>query len=61
MFLARTCSTQIRFGPMGGVLGFDLAAVLSVAERMGFDATAMAMLIGGCERGMLEGQRHATD
>lgn len=38
---------------MGGVVGFDLPAVLTMGEALGYDRTAMAKLVPFGEEGMV--------
>ena len=40
---------------MGGVLGFDYAAVFQMADVLGYDRYAVAQMIGDCERGIVKG------
>ena len=49
--------TQLRIVPSGNVLGFDLPALLQVAEALGYGRQAFVSLIGSAEAGMLQGIR----
>ena len=51
------CDTQLRVVPSGNVLGFDLPALLSVAEALGYSRQGFVTLIGSAEAGMLQGIR----
>jgi hypothetical protein len=54
------CGTQLRLAANGTVLGLDLGACLSLAEAVGLDTHAIALLLPGCEGGLLEGLRTQT-
>lgn len=60
MHLARMCRSQLRLGPMGGVLGFEYPAVFQMADALGYDHYAVAQLIGDCERGIVKGFSDAS-
>jgi hypothetical protein len=49
------CDTQLRIVPSGNVLGFDLPALLQVAQTLGYGMQAFVSLIGSAEAGMLQG------
>jgi hypothetical protein len=51
------CQGQVRTAGMGGVVGIDLMAVLTVAEAIGYDLRAMALLVPAVEAGMVTGYR----
>ena len=51
------CDTQLRIVPSGNVLGFDLAALITVAEALGYGRQAFVSLIGSAEAGMIQGIR----
>ncbi len=55
--LLQQCQGQVRTAGMGGVVGIDLAAVMTVAEAVGYDRRSMAMLIPAAEAGMVAGYR----
>ena len=46
---------QVRGGGMGGVIGLDLPALLTLAEDFGFDRADMAHLLPYGEAGMVSG------
>ena len=47
--------TQLRVVPSGNVLGFDLPALLQVADALGYSKHAFVALVGSAEVGMLQG------
>lgn len=49
--------TQLRLAPSGNVLGFDLPALIGVAEALGYSKQAFVSLIGSAEIGMMQGIR----
>ena len=46
---------QLRLGGMGGVVGFDMAAVMAVADALGLDRQMVALLLPSAEAGMRSG------
>ena len=46
---------QIRIGPNGRILGYDLTAALGLAAALGYDSRAMAELLPALEAGMVRG------
>jgi hypothetical protein len=42
---------------MGGIVGLDLGAVLTVADALGYDRRWMALLLPAAEAGMVAGYR----
>ena len=45
---------QLRMGGMGGVIGFDLPAILVLADAYGCDREAIAVLLPFAEAGMVQ-------
>jgi hypothetical protein len=51
--LALACQGQVRTAGMGGVLGFDLPAVLAAADARGLDRAAVMALLPHIEAAMV--------
>lgn len=51
--LALNLGGQLRVSPMGGVIGFDFSAALSLAQAAGVDAAAVAEFLPVIERAMV--------
>lgn len=49
----RSAQGQLRVGGLGGVTGIDLGAALSLAEALGYDRRAMALLLPAGESGLV--------
>ena len=49
-----TYAHQLRSAGMGGILGFDVPALLDVAGTLGYSRRLMAQLIPFAEAGLLE-------
>ncbi len=47
--------TQLRLAPSGAVLGFDQAALITIAEALGYSKHAFVGLVGSAEVGMVQG------
>lgn len=45
---------QLRLGHQRGVVGIDMPAVLQLARSLGYDETAMAILLPYGERGLVK-------
>jgi hypothetical protein len=54
-------SGQLRLHPSGQILGFDLSALVSIAEALGYDAQALLLLFHYAERGILQAVKHHGD
>lgn len=53
--IAERCRGQVRLAPSGMVIGFDLAAVLTLGTALGYDERALAELLPAIELGMVAG------
>jgi len=55
-------SSQVNVAPMSGhVLGYDMAALLSIATHLQYDIFALTELLPALEWGMVEGLRVGRD
>jgi hypothetical protein len=52
------CAGQMRLAANGTVLGLDFSACLRLADASGLDTHAIALLLPGCEAGLLQGFRN---
>lgn len=46
---------------MGGIIGFDLPALLEISDTLGYDRRAMVQLIPYAEAGFLEALQQRRD
>lgn len=59
--IVRRCGGQLRFYPNGSVAGFDISAVLSVTQALGYDLQAVLCLLDSAESGLSEAVRKHGD
>jgi hypothetical protein len=52
---------QIRLTPAGKILGFDIAALISIASALAYDTRALLMLFHFAETGIQEAINHDSE
>ncbi len=55
------CQGQLRTAGMGGVMGLDMPAALQIGVDLGYDRRLMALLMPGCEAGVVSGYAELAD
>ena len=59
--LAQAAGGQLRLAPMGGVIGFDMTALLAMARARGIDPAAAAELLPHVEAVVVETLQKRND
>lgn len=52
--LAQRCASQVRIAPMGGIVGFDLTALMGAADVAGVEQEWLLDLLPPIEAGMVD-------